>query len=64
MSNSLDPDQAWRIVGPDLGPNCLLRFSADNSGRLGVTTCFHLRCGLSGLKKRQGAYLMVFDDKR
>ena len=23
MSNSLDPDQARRFVGPDLGPNCL-----------------------------------------
>ena len=22
MSNSLDPDQARRFVGPDLGPNC------------------------------------------
>ena len=22
MSNSLDPDQAQRFVGPDLGPNC------------------------------------------
>ena len=29
MSNSLDPDQARRFVGPDLGPNCLLRLSAD-----------------------------------
>ena len=32
MSNSLDPDQARRIVGPDLGPNCLPRLSADNTG--------------------------------
>ena len=23
VSNSLDPDQARRFVGPDLGPNCL-----------------------------------------
>ena len=22
MSNNLDPDQARRFVGPDLGPNC------------------------------------------
>ena len=28
MSNSLDPDQAEHIVGPDLGPNCLQRLSA------------------------------------
>ena len=33
MSNSLDPDQARRIAGPDLGPNCLARLSADNTGR-------------------------------
>ena len=29
MSNSLDPDQARHFVGPDLGPNCLQRLSAD-----------------------------------
>ena len=33
MSNSLDPDQARRIVGPDLGPNCLPRLLADDTGR-------------------------------
>ena len=35
MSNtcSLDPDQARRFVGPDLGPNCLQRISVDNTGR-------------------------------
>ena len=33
MSKSLDPDQARRFVGPDLGPNCLPRFSADDTGR-------------------------------
>ena len=27
MSNSLDPDQARHIVGPDLGPNCLQMLS-------------------------------------
>ena len=27
MSNSLDPDQARRFVGPDLGPNCLQKLS-------------------------------------
>ena len=30
MSNGLDPDQARRFVGPDLGPNCFQRLSADN----------------------------------
>ena len=33
MSNSLDPDQARRFVGPELGPNCLPRLSADDTGR-------------------------------
>ena len=28
-SNSLDPDQVRCFVGPDLGPNCLQRLSAD-----------------------------------
>ena len=32
MSNSLDPDQAQQFVGPDLGPNCLRRLSADDTG--------------------------------
>ena len=30
MSNSLDPDQARRSVGPVVGLNCLQRLSADN----------------------------------
>ena len=30
VSNSLDPNQARRFVGPDLGQNCLQRFSADD----------------------------------
>ena len=33
MTNSLDPDQAQRFVGPDLGPNSLPRLSADDTGR-------------------------------
>ena len=33
MSNSLDLDQARHFVGPDLGPNCLQRLSADDTGR-------------------------------
>ena len=34
MSNKLDPDQARQNVGPDLGPNCLQKISADDSQRL------------------------------
>ena len=30
MSNSLDPDQDRPLVGPDLGPSCLQRLSADD----------------------------------
>ena len=33
LSNSLDPDQARCFVGPDLGPNCLHRLSADDKSR-------------------------------
>ena len=29
--NSLDQDQARHFVGPDLGPNCLQKLSADNT---------------------------------
>ena len=31
VSNSLDPDQGGRFVGPDLGPNCLQRSSAEKT---------------------------------
>ena len=30
VSNCLEPDQDRQNVGPDLGPNCLQRLSADN----------------------------------
>ena len=33
MSKSFDPDQAPHFVGPDLGPNCLHRLSADDTSR-------------------------------
>ena len=33
MSNSLDRDQARHFVGPDQGPNCLLRLTADDTSR-------------------------------
>ena len=33
MSNSLDPDQARQFVRPDLGPNCLPKLLADDTGR-------------------------------
>ena len=30
LSNGLDPDLDPHFFGPDLGPNCLQRLSADN----------------------------------
>ena len=41
MSNSLDPDQAQQNVGPELGPNCLQRLSADNTSKQKVKTVFY-----------------------
>ena len=34
VSNKLDPDQARHFVGPDLGPICFQRLSADDTRRL------------------------------
>ena len=33
VSNCLDPDQDRPFVGPDLGPNCLQKLSADHISR-------------------------------
>ena len=33
VSNNLDPDLALRFAGPDLGPNCLQRLSADDTSK-------------------------------
>ena len=38
MSNRLDSDQARRFDGPELGPICLQRFSADDTRRQSVKT--------------------------
>ena len=37
VSNGLDPDQDQRSVGPDLGPNCLQRFTADEKSCITVS---------------------------
>ena len=34
ISNRLDPDYARHFVGPDLGPNCLQKLSADDKSPL------------------------------
>ena len=36
MSNSLNLDQARHFVGPNLGPNCLQRLSADDTRRQSI----------------------------
>ena len=33
MSNNLDTDQARPFVGPDLGPKCLQKLSADDTSK-------------------------------
>ena len=42
MSNSLDPDQAGHVVGPDLGPDCLQRSSLE---RKELVVCVEVLCG-------------------
>ena len=49
MSNSLDPDQDRRFVGPDLGPNCLQRLSAEDK---------NLELSFSMYEKLKIAYLV------
>ena len=33
VPKGLDPDRDRRSIGPDLGPNCLQRLSANNKSR-------------------------------
>ena len=45
VSNSLDPDQARQFVGPDLGPNCLQRLSAEaDKGFYWYIICVSFAC--------------------
>ena len=55
MSNSLVPDQARRFVMPDLGPNCLPRFSVDDTGRQRVN---------SSMKHKPTARILNFQTDR
>ena len=41
VSNSLDPDKARLSVGPDLGPICLQRLSADDTSQLAIMLFKH-----------------------
>ena len=45
MTNSLDPDQAGLFVGPDLGPSCLQKLSADDTMRQRVNSAPDLLVG-------------------
>ena len=47
-SNNLDPDQARRFVGPDLGPNCVQMLSADDTSRQRVLS-YHIILELVGI---------------
>ena len=40
LSNSLDPDQVWQSLRPDLDPKCLQRLSADDTSRQKVDNIF------------------------
>ena len=42
VSNGLDPDQDRHYVGPDLGPNCLHRLSADDKSCKNLTWTYVL----------------------
>ena len=44
VSNSLDPDQAWQSVGPDLGLNCLQRYQQTTSHGLKEWVCKKSQC--------------------
>ena len=54
MSNRLDPDQARHFVGPDMGPICLQRLSADGakSKELTLQICFVQLHILNGGKQK------------
>ena len=47
VSDRMDPDQSQRFVyvGPDLGPNCLQRLSADNTSRSRANQQNHIKAG-------------------
>ena len=53
MSNNLDPDKDWRFVGPDLGPNCLQRLSADDTSGQRVKR----DCPIVGFKNKHAVLL-------
>ena len=66
VSNGFDPDQDCRSVGPDLGPNCLQKISADDkSRRFNVVTdnenIKHLTCKINN---HSMPYLITYPDEQ
>ena len=59
VSNSWDPDQARRNVGPDLSPNCLQMLSADDTSKQSVinNSSLLLASGIIVLVKQLLLYL-------
>ena len=62
----LGPDQAQCFVGPDLGPNCLQRLSADNTSRQSKTITYMqqtpplvLQFCFEAYQKQEKQYFMV-----
>ena len=54
VTDSLDQDHARCFVGPDLGPNCLQRLSADDICRQGVNG------SMSAVKEPKRNYISQF----
>ena len=65
MSNSLDPDQLKRFVEPhrydghDMGPNCLQKLSADDTGRQSVNILLLLCLCICLCSNVHNLFLMV-----
>ena len=72
MSNSLDPDQAQRFVMPDLGPNCLQSFSADDKSQERVksaatfwnTWSWSVVCSGLSVRMLKSCFFLVFTEIR
>ena len=64
MSNSLDREQALQIVGPDLGPNCLQRLSADDTSFVWFFTSQYTAMVMLGRSVHQTTFSWVSLTKR
>ena len=64
MSNSLDPDQARDFVGPNLGPNCLQRSTADDTRQGVVAHTQHFMGCLHKMNLGQWFWIHYMDEFR